>query len=94
MLFKDALGEVLRETRLSRGMVLRDLSDKGFIALGYLSEVERGKKEISSEFLEIVAHALGFEPHSLIIEAGFRMAGHTIPDTPEALDEYADLVVS
>lgn len=93
MLMKDALGQVIREARLGRGMVLRDLSDKGFIALGYLSEVERGKKEISSEFLEIVARALGLEAYDLIIQAGYLMAGYTIPDTAEALDEYADLVV-
>lgn len=93
MLFKDALGEVMREARLSRGMVLRDLSDNGFIALGYLSEVERGKKEISSEFLEAVAHALGLESYDLIVQAGYRMANSNIPDTAEALDEYADLMV-
>jgi transcriptional regulator with XRE-family HTH domain len=86
MLYRHALGEVLRERRQQLGYTLRKVSDTGIIALGYLSEVERGQKEISSELLEGVAEGLRTNPYSLIIEAGFKMASWEIPDgVPEEL---------
>lgn len=94
MIFKHALGEVLREERLAQGKTLRTISDKGCIALGYLSEVERGDKEISSELFEGIAKALNIPTYELVVRAGIRMSGLDIPDTAELLlDEYADLVV-
>jgi transcriptional regulator with XRE-family HTH domain len=94
MLYKDALGEVIRQTRKNRNLTMRDISDAGYISLGYLSEVERGRKEIASAFLDIVAQALGVNAYDLVIEAGYRMAESTIPDTVEKIDEYSDLMVS
>jgi transcriptional regulator with XRE-family HTH domain len=94
MLFRRALGEVLREERLSQQKTLRIISGTGRIALGYLSEVERGDKEVSSEILDGVADALGLSTYEVIMRAGMRMAGVYVPDTAEVLlDEYADLVV-
>lgn len=58
-LYRHALGYTLRNMRTERGMTLRDVSGKASMALGYLSEVERGQKEISSELLETVAVGLG-----------------------------------
>lgn len=96
MLFRDALGEVLREERLAKGMTLRQASVKGCMALGYLSEVERGQKELSSEPLRSLANGLGIPVHELIFKTGLRMAGLDVPDTAEGLlervDEYTDLV--
>lgn len=46
-----AKSQVLQELRLSRGWTLRKVSSKGLIALGYLSEIERGKKQPSDEVL-------------------------------------------
>lgn len=96
MLFRDALGEVLREQRLAKGMTLRQASAKGCMALGYLSEVERGQKELSSEPLRSLANGLGVPVHEIIFKTGLRMAGLDVPDTAEALveriEEYADLV--
>jgi transcriptional regulator with XRE-family HTH domain len=86
MLYRHALGEVLRERRKELGYTLRRVSNTGIIALGYLSEVERGHKEISSEILETVAEGLRTNVHTLIIEAGFKMASGEIPDgVPEEL---------
>lgn len=94
MIFRHALGEVLREERLSQRKTLRTISGTGRIALGYLSEIERGDKEVSSEILDGVATALGVQTYEIIMRAGMRMAGVVIPDTPEVLlDEYADLMV-
>jgi transcriptional regulator with XRE-family HTH domain len=94
MLYRHALGEVLREERHAQGKTLRTISGTGRIALGYLSEIERGDKEISSEILAGVTEALGLQTSDIIIRAGLRMAGVLVPDTAETLlDEYADLVV-
>lgn len=85
-LYRHALGEVLRERRQNLGYTLRKVSDTGIIALGYLSEVERGHKEISSELLETVAEGLRTNVHTLVIEAGFKLASWQIPDgVPEEL---------
>ena len=93
MLFKYALGEVLRNRRMEQGLTLRQVSETARIALGYLSEVERGHKEISSELFECLATGLGLETADLIVETGLRMNGLLIPDTVESLvDEYSDLV--
>lgn len=94
MIFRHALGEVLREERLSQRKTLRTISGTGRIALGYLSEVERGDKEVSSEILDGVATALGIPTYEIIMRASLLMAGVAIPDTAETLlDEYGDLMV-
>jgi len=87
MIFKHALGQTIRDTRLSRGLNMRDVSVGGFVSLGHLSEVERGVKEASSEIMEGIARGLGVETSQLIIEAGYRMATNNveIPTTPESL---------
>ena len=79
--YRDALGEVLREHREERGWTLRKASQKGLISLGYLSEVERGQKEVSSELLDAVAQAYGVPTSSLVIEAGVRLASWELPNT-------------
>lgn len=66
MLFKVALGYAIRTERYHLGLTLRQVSKKANIALGYLSEVERGQKELSSEFIESVAHALNISTAQLI----------------------------
>jgi transcriptional regulator with XRE-family HTH domain len=76
MLYRHALGQVLRDLRARRGWTLRKTSEKAKIALGYLSEVERGQKELSSELLENLANAYGLEVSSVIIEVAWLMAEH------------------
>ena len=93
MRYRVALGEVIREERLSQQLFQREIARRGVIALGYLSEVERGQKEISSELLESVAFGLGIAPHELVIKAGLLMAHGEIPDTPENLFDNALAVV-
>jgi transcriptional regulator with XRE-family HTH domain len=92
-LFREALGEVLREERLSQNLIMRTVASQAPIALGFLCEVETGKKEMSSMILERVAFGLGTSASELIIRAGLRMAGLDDPDPIEYLvDEYADLI--
>lgn len=52
------LGEVLREYRQRQGRTLREVSSDARVSLGYLSEVERGQKEASSELLSSICKAL------------------------------------
>lgn len=93
ILFKDALGDVLREERLSQGLFLREVARQAPVAVAFLSEVEHGKKEVSSGVLERIAFGLGTPANELIIRAGMRMAGWDTPNTIESLvDEYADLI--
>ena len=58
VLFRRLLGEVLRRARMQRGMTLRDLSAEARVSLGYISEIERGQKEASSELLASLCQAM------------------------------------
>jgi transcriptional regulator with XRE-family HTH domain len=55
---RKLLGEVLKDIRLDQGLTLRELSEKSAISLGYISEIERGKKEVSSEVMFSLCKAL------------------------------------
>ncbi|WP_372736388.1 helix-turn-helix domain-containing protein [Nocardioides sp.] len=58
VLFRRLLGDVLRAERMSRGMTLREVSKEARVSLGYISEIERGQKEASSELLASLCGAL------------------------------------
>ena len=92
MIFRQALGEVIREQRLANGLQLRDVSERGHLSYSHLSEVERGLKEPSSLVIDGIANGLGVNAYDLIIEAGYRMAGDAvaIPDSPESLFERTE----
>ena len=59
MLLRRLLGDALRQQRLRQERTLRDVSADARVSLGYLSEVERGQKEASSELLSSICEALG-----------------------------------
>src|SRR3954453_24025883 len=58
VLFRRLLGDVLRAERMRRGMTLREVSAEARVSLGYISEIERGQKEASSELLASLCGAL------------------------------------
>ncbi|MFI5658579.1 helix-turn-helix domain-containing protein [Streptomyces sp. NPDC051684] len=58
-LWRDVVGLVLRRRRRAQGRTLQDVADVAGISMPYLSEMERGRKEASSEMLAAVAGALG-----------------------------------
>ncbi|GGV21495.1 helix-turn-helix transcriptional regulator [Streptomyces griseoflavus] len=58
-LWRDLVGDVLRRERLAQERTLKDVADEARISVPYLSEVERGRKEASSEVLAAAARALG-----------------------------------
>jgi len=63
---RELIGESLREERVAQGKTLREISKAARVSLGYLSEVERGQKEASSELLASICAALD-APLSVIL---------------------------
>ena len=74
VLVRQEIGEVLRDVRLQKGRTLRQVASRASVALGYLSEVERGQKEASSEILASVADALDTPISVIMREVGDRLA--------------------
>lgn len=66
-LWREALGRKLRETREERGDRLVDVAERAGISVQYLSEIERGRKEPSSEMIAAVAGALEIDLADLLI---------------------------
>jgi transcriptional regulator with XRE-family HTH domain len=58
VIFRRLLGEVLRAQRMRQGRTLRQISADARVSLGYISEIERGQKEASSECLAAICNAL------------------------------------
>ena len=73
-LLREVLGDVLRRARTKQGRTLREVSDAARVSLGYLSEVERGRKEASSELLSAICDALDVPLSQLLVEAGGQLA--------------------
>jgi transcriptional regulator with XRE-family HTH domain len=65
---RELIGATLRRHRLAQGRTLREVAVKGGISLTYLSEVERGRKEPSSEVLVAVCDALGLVLSDVLFE--------------------------
>lgn len=68
MLLRHAMGSAIRRLRLTRGLTLREVSQASAISLPYLSEIERGRKEPSSEILQTVCVVLGISLRELMWE--------------------------
>jgi transcriptional regulator with XRE-family HTH domain len=73
-LLREVIGDVLRRARTSQGRTLREVSDSARVSLGYLSEVERGRKEASSELLTAICGALEVPLSEVLTDAGEQMA--------------------
>ncbi|MFF9164957.1 helix-turn-helix domain-containing protein [Streptomyces longwoodensis] len=65
-LWRDLVGDALRRERQAQERTLKDVADAARISMPYLSEVERGRKEASSEVLAAAAHALGLSLSDLL----------------------------
>lgn len=80
---REHLGDVLRLIRRSQGRTLREVSAEAEVSLGYLSEIERGQKEASSELLYAICRALGVPLAVVLRDVADRIAeweGVAIPD--------------
>jgi transcriptional regulator with XRE-family HTH domain len=74
VVLREVIGDVLRRARTSQGRTLREVSDSARVSLGYLSEVERGRKEASSELLNAICAALDVPLSRVLCDAGTEMA--------------------
>ena len=84
VLLRREIGEVLRAVRQHQGRTLREVSAEARVSLGYLSEVERGQKEASSELLGSICQALQVPLYVVLREVSVRIARaerSMVPDT-------------
>jgi transcriptional regulator with XRE-family HTH domain len=88
ILLRRLLGDVLRRQRQRQGRTLREVSSSARVSLGYLSEVERGQKEASSELLSAICDALDVRMSEVMSEVSDELslaelaqsaAGETVP---------------
>ena len=79
MLLRRAIGSVLRRLRSARGLTLRQVAAAAGVSLAYLSEIERGRKEPSSEVLAAVCRALGIPLVDLLRLAALELAAAEQP---------------
>lgn len=87
VLIRREIGDVLRDARQDQGRTLREVSSAARVSLGYLSEVERGQKEASSELLASICGALHVPLSNVLREVSDRVAvieGVSVPDTVPA----------
>ena len=81
-LLREVLGDVLRQARIDQGRTLRQVSDDARVSLGYLSEVERGRKEASSELLSAICDALDVPLSQLLTDASEQLVGQRPAQEP------------
>lgn len=74
ILLRRLLGDVLRQRRQRQGRTLREVSSAARVSLGYLSEVERGQKEASSELLSAICGALDIPLSEVLREVSSELA--------------------
>ena len=88
VILRQEIGDVLRDARRRQGRTLREVSSVARVSLGYLSEVERGQKEASSELLASICGALEVPLASVLHTVSRRVAEAEQVD-PENLDRTA-----
>jgi transcriptional regulator with XRE-family HTH domain len=88
VLVRRILGDVLRRQRLRQGHTLREVSANARVSLGYISEVERGQKEASSELLAAICSALDVPLSVVLAEVAEDLARE------ELVAANADVVVA
>ena len=76
IVLRRVIGDELRRRRQDQGRTLREVSSAARVSLGYLSEVERGHKEASSELLNAICGALGVELSEVLRLTSARVEAH------------------
>lgn len=74
VLLRRVIGDTLRERRLDQHRTLREVSTEAKVSLGYLSELERGQKEASSELLASICDALGVQMSDVLRDVSDTLA--------------------
>jgi transcriptional regulator with XRE-family HTH domain len=88
IVLRRLLGDVLRRKRQRQGRTLREVSAAARVSLGYLSEVERGQKEASSELLGAICAALDVPMSEVLREVSEELA---IAEAQVALEAMVDV---
>ena len=78
-LLRTTLGDVLRRTRREQRRTLADVARAAKVSMPYLSEIERGRKEASSEVLSAICDALCIELSDLLAQAGQELVDRRAP---------------
>jgi transcriptional regulator with XRE-family HTH domain len=91
VLLREAIGDRLRHARTNQRRTLREVSRSARVSLGYLSEVERGRKEASSELLAAICDALDLPLSELLFNVATDMGALTavenaVPPRPEPVE--------
>ncbi|GMA20139.1 helix-turn-helix domain-containing protein [Arsenicicoccus piscis] len=94
ILLRRELGDVLRRVRRDQGRTLREVSAAAKVSLGYLSEVERGEKEASSELLFSICGALEVPLSAVLEDVSARVAETESLTAPVALPVPDRTVIS
>lgn len=79
ILLRSHIGSALRASRVAQGRTLRDVAKRARVSLGYLSEVERGQKEASSELLNSICTALDISLGEVLVSVATQLR---IVETP------------
>ncbi|MPZ64694.1 MAG: helix-turn-helix domain-containing protein [Pseudonocardiaceae bacterium] len=95
VLLREAIGDRLRRTRTYQQRTLREVSRAARVSLGYLSEVERGRKEASSELLASICGALELPLDELLVRVAGDVGPGFLPQVPDTVpDELVDTASS
>ena len=97
VVLRTLLGDALRETRLRQRRTLREVSAAARVSLGYLSEVERGQKEASSELLASICRALGVRLSDVLRDVSEELAAfepHPAPVVVPVLEAVPEPVLA
>ncbi len=89
VLLRRVIGDALRARRQSQHRTLREVSTRANVSLGYLSEIERGQKEASSELLAAICDALGAQLSEVL-----RDVSHTVADAERSAPRPASAEVT
>ena len=79
ILLRTHIGSALRAARIEQGRTLRDVAKSARVSLGYLSEVERGQKEASSELLNAICSALDLSLSTILVDVATVVKTHESP---------------
>lgn len=93
VLLRQEIGDVLRDARRQQGRTLREVSSVARVSLGYLSEVERGQKEASSELLASICGALEVPLSAVLQRVSTRIAENEKPIGVDSADLRVDAAV-
>ena len=93
-LWRELVGERLRDRRHERGETLDDVARRAGLSRQYLSEIERGRKDPSSEMIEAVSGALGLSLADLTLGVAQRLIAISRPASPRPVERRSALALA